>query len=639
MLSKNHYHSIFKTSPNACLLLNIEGTDFIVAGVNEAYSRIVNVTESDLMGQDLFKAIAKNNIHFYGDGKKFKDSLQQVLVTKVNYNSEVLFLDSGFWTIENVPVHNDTGEVELIVHYPVKKASGDLFKEKAEPQSFEELLQIKEHYKCLFDHDPDGLCIIDLEGKFLTVNKSFERIAEGSRETLYQMSFAPLIAPEDQEMVSDHFQKCINGEVQHYTTRGITAKGNSTIANITNVPIIVNDEIIGVYAIVKDFTEKFEAEQQLKELNTQLKTAQKISKIAYLHQDLPDGAVYWSEELFNLLGLENNETSTDHEQFLMFVHPEDQERVFQEIKAFYDEPKSTEVEFRIVPKDGKVKEVIFRSVLIKDTNGNSTKLEGIFQDITEQKQNEYLLKKLNEQLNKKAEELTRVNAELEQFAYVASHDLKEPLRMINGFLQMLQKKYGKSLDETANTYINYALDGSKRMQQLITDLLRYSQITKEDDKKKLVDLNKIYDEVKLNLIKQIEENNATVVIKNSLPILNVNRSAILRLFQNLINNAIKFRKPDEDPVVIIDAKEAKSHWTFSISDNGIGISEENFQKIFEIFSRLHLKTDYPGSGIGLAKCKKIVQHHNGDIWVKSEPGKGSTFYFTLEKTKETVTYH
>lgn len=630
MLSKNQYHTIFKTSPNPCLLLKPEGADFIVAGVNEAFSRAVDITEDDLIGEKLYKAISKNNVDFYGDGERFKDSLQQVLATKEVYKSDVLFLNSGHWRIENNPVLDDNGEVELISHYLIKIASGDLFKEKAEPQSFEELLQIKEHYKCLFEQDPDGLCSMDLEGNFLTANESFINLTDSNWEDLYQTSFAPLIAPEDQERVLEHFQKCVAGEVQHYTCRGITAKGNLTIANVTNVPIIVNNKIIGVYGIVKDFTAKFEAEERLKALNEQLKAAQKISNIAYLHQDLSEAKIFWSEELYKMLGLENNEISTENEQFLKFVHPEDQLRVGQAIKDFYKEPKSVKVEFRIIQKNGKIKDIIFRAEVRNDLYGNPRKLEGAFQDITEQKQNENLLNKLNDQLNKKAEALSRVNTELEQFAYVASHDLKEPLRMINGFMQMLQKKYGKTLDEAANTYINYALDGSKRMQQLISDLLRYSQIIKEE--RELVDLNAVYDEVRLNLLKQIEENNATIVVEHSLPVIKANRSAILRLFQNLINNAIKFRKPDEDPVVHIDAKEGEAHWTFSITDNGIGISENNYERIFEIFSRLHLKSEYPGSGIGLAKCKKIVQHHDGKIWLESEPGKGSIFYFTLEKS-------
>ncbi|KAA9040852.1 GHKL domain-containing protein [Ginsengibacter hankyongi] len=231
------------------------------------------------------------------------------------------------------------------------------------------------------------------------------------------------------------------------------------------------------------------------------------------------------------------------------------------------------------------------------------------------------------ELNKR---LNEVNTELEQFTYVVSHDLKEPLRMITGFMGLLKSKYGAELDEKALSYISFAIDGGKRMQKMISDLLELSRTGRQNGVKELVNLDDILKDVQQNIFKLIEETHARITIESSLPVLAVSRGDINRLFQNLLSNAIKFG-PKENKTVGIYAHEKDDSWQFAIRDNGIGIEEENFEKIFEIFTRLHSKDAYEGTGIGLAVCKKIVESHGGKIWVTSQKGKGSTFHFTLSK--------
>ncbi len=243
------------------------------------------------------------------------------------------------------------------------------------------------------------------------------------------------------------------------------------------------------------------------------------------------------------------------------------------------------------------------------------------------------LKEEQESLQKALEEAKVKNHELEQFAYVASHDLKEPLRMVTSFMELLQKRYkaGDSLDEKAMTFIHFAVDGGKRMQQLISDLLDFSRIGAKDAEKELTDLNKVIAEVRLNLMSQMDECNAVLTVEDTLPVLPGFRPELSRLFQNIISNAIKFRNGHVQPLITIRAAEAQSHWVFEISDNGIGIADHNYQKIFEIFGRLNSRENYSGTGMGLAISKKIVEKHGGKIWVESQLGAGSTFYFTISK--------
>lgn len=251
-------------------------------------------------------------------------------------------------------------------------------------------------------------------------------------------------------------------------------------------------------------------------------------------------------------------------------------------------------------------------------------------DITEQKVAETRLREANKALARQAKELAASNAELEQFAFVASHDLQEPLRMITGFLSRLEKKYNSVLDEKGKKYIHFATDGAKRMRQTILDLLEFSRVGSVDIDREEVDLNQLLEDVLSLNKKLITESKANIKIEE-LPVIFAAESMMHQLFQNLLINAVKYQKKGEKPYVTVSFREEKKHWLFMVRDNGIGIKEEYSEKIFNIFQRLHVKEEYSGTGMGLAICKKIVESHGGEIWVESEVGKGSIFYFTLKK--------
>ena len=235
-------------------------------------------------------------------------------------------------------------------------------------------------------------------------------------------------------------------------------------------------------------------------------------------------------------------------------------------------------------------------------------------------------KELRDENRRTHEELTRSNRDLEQFAYVASHDLQEPLRMVATYTQLLAERYQGKLDENADKYIHYAVDGALRMQTLVRDLLAFSRVGRRHEAPQNTDCNLVVRTVMANLQSVIQENDAQIRYID-LPVLLADHTELVQVFQNLVGNAIKFRS-SERPEIRITAEKKKKEWLLSVADNGIGIAPQHADDVFMIFKRLHTREEYPGSGIGLAICKRIVEQNHGRIWVESEPGKGSTFRFT-----------
>jgi PAS domain S-box-containing protein len=271
-------------------------------------------------------------------------------------------------------------------------------------------------------------------------------------------------------------------------------------------------------------------------------------------------------------------------------------------------------------KDGTLLDISLTISPVKDLNGNIIGASKIARDITEQLRNREALQKANEQL-------AQSNADLEYFAYSASHDLQEPLRMVSTYSAMLRRKYGSTFDEKANHYLNYLTEGSARMNRLLRDLRAFTHVSTHSGPAPEVDANAVLRETLLNLKVVIDESRAEV-ISGHLPTVSLHEFQLEQLFQNIIGNAIHYRS-DATPRIIIKAEPDGDVWRFSIEDNGIGIAAEYKERIFGMFKRLHTAADYSGSGMGLAICQRIVERSGGRIWVESQPGGGSTFFFTL----------
>jgi PAS domain S-box-containing protein len=265
--------------------------------------------------------------------------------------------------------------------------------------------------------------------------------------------------------------------------------------------------------------------------------------------------------------------------------------------------------------------VTARSVL--DGEGNPLGAEGIVRDVTERELSQ-------ERLRETLEELERSNQELENFAYIASHDLQEPLRMVTSYLELLGDRYGDRLDDKAQTYMDFAVDGALRMRQLIDDLLAFSRVKTTGQDFAHVDLSELLEEVQHDLQPALRESGGELHLPEAPPPVYGDPSQLRQLFQNMIGNALKFRG-DRSPLVRVGIEQQEEHWLLWCQDNGIGMDPTNTDRIFTIFQRLHTRREYEGNGVGLAICKRIVERHGGTIWVDTEPGAGSTFYFTLPR--------
>ena len=324
-----------------------------------------------------------------------------------------------------------------------------------------------------------------------------------------------------------------------------------------------------------------------------------------------------NRQLAYILGYEEDELIG--RPALSFVLPEDREAVREKAVSMLKAECSLGYEFRVINKQAKIKWVMETVVPIYYRRKRA--ILGSLIDVTERKQ-------MEERLKQMTDEMQRSNTELEQFAYVISHDLQEPLRMVSSYTQLLAKRYSNKLDADADEFIAYAVDGAKRMQTLLHDLLEYSRVGTRGKPFSLVNCEHIVEQAMANLKIAIEECGASVSY-DVLPTIMGDEGQLVRLFQNLIGNAIKFRG-EKAPQVHISAQRRDNTVTFSVKDNGIGIDPEHSQSIFDIFRRLHTSEEYPGTGMGLAICKKIVERHGGHISVQSQSGQGSTFYFSVD---------
>ena len=403
----------------------------------------------------------------------------------------------------------------------------------------------------------------------------------------------------------------------------MTRDGNkkTILWNSANLYDPDNKTVISTIAQGHDITQRIQAEKELRNAKENLDLALNNSNIGIWSLDLRNNKLEWDDRIGTMLGLEKNDEIDSFENFEKHIWDEDLPHFKRAVEKAVSENTSMDTIFR-TRNNGSTKYIEAKGRVEKDIHNNPVSITGVCLDITGMKMaTDKALFALNE-------DLLRSNKELEQFAYVASHDLQEPLRMVSSFTQLLASRYKDKLDSQASEFIEFAVDGAKRMQQLINDLLQYSRIKTRGKSLSIISMNNVLKETLRNLSVRISETDAAIT-SDDLPFVYADEGQMIQLLQNLIENGIKFS--DKQPVIHISASEEAEFARFWVKDNGIGIESQYNDRIFQIFQRLHLKDEYGGTGIGLAVCQRIVERHGGKIWVDSSNSEGTVFSFTIRK--------
>jgi PAS domain S-box-containing protein len=381
---------------------------------------------------------------------------------------------------------------------------------------------------------------------------------------------------------------------------------------------------VRVMGAIQDITARKRAEQQLADSEKRYRQIVETSQEGIWLIDENNYTIFVNKRMCEMLGYTQEEIMG--RQNYDFKDESERRNAAEQIQRRRNGISETH-ETSYVTKAGKRLWAMVSTNPVFDDDGNYKGALAMVTDITQRKLQDELLRKSEADLERKNIELEQKNKELEQFAYITSHDLQEPLRTISSFVERFQDLYKDKLDDTALKFLHFISQGSERMKTLIKDLLDYSRIGRQKELVQ-VDCNEIVNTVLADLNTAIDESNAKIKSER-LPVICGYSTEIKQLFQNLVTNAIKFRKKGVIPEVHIAFRSIEGGWEFSVQDNGIGIDEQHSERIFVIFQRLHTRTEYEGTGIGLSHCKKIVELHGGKIWIKSNPGEGSTFYFTI----------
>jgi PAS domain S-box-containing protein len=495
-----------------------------------------------------------------------------------------------------------------------------------------ELQQSETQLRTIFENSAVGLVLLNMQGDIIQINNLahyYLTLAFGQKFSIHDNFIKNKnLAIEN---FREKFQQVLSGKTVKYEAfypREFTAGISFSIS--INPVIDEYQTVAGCCMTIEDITERKKVEQHLKLLEsviTHTNDAVMITDIGKTELG-SNKIIYVNEALSKMTGYSNEEIIGKTPKILQGpLSDENELKRLSEAMKRLENCECTIVNYK---KNGDTFWNNFSVSPVADENGLFTHYIAIERDVTESKLHEIQLMQLNESLQKQTKKLAISNEDLEQFAYIASHDLQEPLRMVSSFLNLLEKKYETLLDENGKTYIRFAVDGAKRMRLLILDLLQFSRIGKESENIETIDINQLIDEIKQLYSKEISEKNATIEV-DKLPQILAHISPVRQVFQNLISNALKYSAKITPAKISISANDMGNEWQFSVADNGIGINKVYFDKIFIIFQRLHNTSDIPGTGLGLAITKKIIAKMGGKIWVTSEEGKGSSFYFTLPK--------
>ena len=487
------------------------------------------------------------------------------------------------------------------------------------------LKESEARFRRTFELAASGMAHINMQRRFIRVNRRLCEILGYPENELLGLTGRDISHPDDLDIINEQRPRLYAGEIDAVRLEKRYLRKDRTVVWVKFTMTVERDsqgEPLYEIAVYDDITAQRDAEERLRENEARFRQTFELAASGICH--VAEGRfVKVNRALCDILGYTEKELLGKTVKEVS--HPDDRNVTDSgraRIRA--GEIESARFEKRYIRGDGAVVWCDIAIALVRDVFGVPQYEIAVFDDITPQKNADAALRAAHE-------ELKRSNSELEQFAYVASHDLQEPLRMVASYTQLLQRRYDAKLDEDAREFMVYIVDGATRMKQLIEDLLAYSRVGTKGKDFKPVASESALRRALFNLRAATEEAGA-VVTYDTMPSVDADEMQLAQLFQNLIGNALKFRSASV-PRIHIGVAEGADEWTLEVRDNGIGIEPQYYERIFMVFQRLHNKGEYPGTGIGLAICKKVVERHGGRIWVTSQLGEGSSFHFTLPKQR------
>jgi PAS domain S-box-containing protein len=552
------------------------------------------------------------------------------LTLDMNYLNEMLHGERQSYQMEKRYYHKDGHTVWAqlnvsavyegkSVKYFISQIQDVTLRKRAEMQ----LIESEERFRTAFNTAAQGMALVGVDGHYLQVNKALCDLLGYDESELLQKRFHDVTHPQDLAEDERYLPLNLSGKLDDFQRekRFVHKNGSVVWALLTVSTVRAHDgKVLHFINQIYDITERKRSEAILQASEERYRTMIETMNEGVVLQDSEGRIIMGNTQAENALGL-----SRDEMMGRSSVDP--RWRAIREDGSTFP---GTEMPAMVTLRTGQGRRNQMMGVhkpsgelvwLLVNTSPLAEGVIATFTDVTQ-------LKTVNTLLEQRAAQLEQSNRDLQDFAYVASHDLQEPLRMVSSYVQLLEKRYKDKLDDNAKEFIYYAVDGAKRMQQLVNDLLSYSRVASQHKLQKEVSVEKVLGKALRNLEFRIGETKAKIT-HDRLPSLTVDETQLVQLFQNLIGNALKFCKGQ--PAIHVGLGEQGDMWRFCVRDNGIGMKAEELERIFKPFQRLHSREEYEGTGIGLSVCRRIVERHGGRIWVESELGKGSTFFFTLPK--------
>jgi PAS domain S-box-containing protein len=494
----------------------------------------------------------------------------------------------------------------------------------AQPVDLEALRESEERFRRTFELAGSGLAHIGMDRRFIRVNRRLCEILGYPEHELIKLRGKDISHPEDSDVINEQRPRLYAGDIDEVRLEKRYLKKDGSVVWVQFTMVVERDaqgrpkyEI----AIYDDITARRKAEEALRQSEERFRRTFELAGSGLAQVSLDGGFLRANPRVCEIFGY--SETELRALRVKDISHPEDRDLADEpRARVIAGELNSARLEKRYIRKDGRVIWVNIAIAMERDAEGRALYAISVLDDVTERRQAEAALREAHE-------ELKRSNSELEQFAYVASHDLQEPLRMVSSYTQLLVRRYHEKFDADAREFMGYVVDGATRMKQLIEDLLAYSRVGTRSKEFKRIELEKSVRRAVTNLKAAIDESGAAVTY-DPLPALPADEVQLAQVFQNLMGNALKFRA-QAAPKIHVTVEDRGESYEFAVRDNGIGIEPQYFERIFMVFQRLHNKGEYAGTGIGLAIVKKVVERHGGHVRVESKLGAGSAFIFTLPK--------